>query len=224
MNLFDTLGGAVQTGTTLVFSPLLRSWYNRWGATAEETAEPLPGDDLVPQFLMGYTHAITIQAPPECVWPWLVQLGQGRGGMYSFEGLENLIGCKMTNVDTVKPELQNPRIGEVIRMGPQGYPCFVVMSIDASRSFILISANPKTDQAVAFEPHPEKGYSIATWQFVLKPLPQGGTRLITRQRLAYSQDMKVIWRLTEPIGFVMERKMLRSIKRLAEKLSGQKTQ
>lgn len=222
MNAFETIGGAVQAGSTLVLSPLLRKGYNRWGATEAETVMPLAGDDLVPEFLMGYTHAITIQAPPECVWPWLAQLGQGRGGMYSFEGLENLIGCRIKNLDYVAPEFQNPRIGEVIRMGPEGYPCFAVAAIEPEWSFILVSADPKTGQPVVYDAQPGKGYSIATWQFVLRPLGSGGTRLLTRQRLAYSPDMRVIWRLTEPIGFVMERKMLRSIKRLAEKLARQR--
>jgi hypothetical protein len=65
-------------------SPLLRTWYNQWGATPEEVLQTLPGDELVPTALMGYTRAITIQAPADRVWSWLAQIGQGRGGLYSY--------------------------------------------------------------------------------------------------------------------------------------------
>ena len=76
MNLLENLLGAVQVAGALVLSPVLRSWYNRWGATSAEVTQRLPGDELVPTPMLGYTRAITIQAPPERVWPWLAQMGQ----------------------------------------------------------------------------------------------------------------------------------------------------
>ena len=204
-------------GSTLIFSPLLRGWYNRWGATAEETRQPLPGDDLVPQPLLGYTHAITIHAPAERVWPWLAQIGQGRGGLYSYDGLENLIGCKIHSVDRLLPEFQQPQVGDPIRMGPAGYPCFAVASVEPRQALILLSADPKTGQPVAYQPPAGlKKFAAATWQFVLNPLGAEAVRLLVRQRLAYSPDMAWIWRLTEPVAFVMERKMLLGIRRRAE--------
>jgi hypothetical protein len=213
MNFFENLGGAIQVAGTLILSPVLRSWYNRWGATTEEVTQPLPGDDLVPVPKLGYTRALTIQASPEIIWPWLAQMGQGRGGLYSFDGLENLAGCKIHSVDRIIPELQDPQVGELIRLGPKGYPCFAVASAEPARALVLISADPKTGQPVELSAQAEKGYSIATWQFILQPLDSNTTRMVVRQRLSYSPDMAWIWRLTEPVGFVMERKMMLGIRR-----------
>ncbi len=217
MNLFETLLGAAQVGGVLVLSPVLRSWYNRWGASAEEIRRSLPGDELVPEAQMGYTRAITIQAPVERVWPWLAQIGQGRGGLYSYDSLENLAGCDIHTADRILAEHQNLQTGEVIRMGPKGYPCFGVAGIEAGRWLALISLDVKSEQVVAYDPHPGKGYSIATWQFLLEPSGEQASRLIVRQRLAYSADMAWVWRLTEPVAFVMERKMLLGIRQRAQK-------
>jgi len=217
MNIFDNFEGAFQVGGALVLSPVLRSWYNRWGATRAEVTQTLPGDELVPSPMLGYTRAITIQAPPGRVWPWLVQLGQGRAGLYSYDGLENLAGCDIHSVERILPELQDPQVGELIRLGPKGYPCFAMASIEPGRSMILISADPKTGQPVGYSNQRNKGYSIATWQFTLQPLEKDATRLLVRQRLAYSPELAWVWRLTEPVGFVMERKMMLGIRERAER-------
>jgi hypothetical protein len=212
MNFFENLLGAIQVGGALVLSPVIRTWYNRWGATDDEVKRSLPGDELVPEPKLGYTHAITIHAPAVRIWPWLAQMGQGRGGLYSYDGLENLAGCKIHSLEQINPELQNPQVGDLIRLGPQGYPCFAIASIDPGQALILISADPQTGQAVQHTPQAEKGYSIATWQFVLAPQDETTTRLLVRQRLSYSPDIKWVWRLTEPVGFVMERKMMLGIR------------
>jgi hypothetical protein len=219
MTFLENLSGAFLVGGTLLASPLLRGWYNRWGATPTEIDQVLPGDELVPDPLLGYTRAITIQAPVEHVWPWLAQMGQGRGGLYSYDGLENIAGCDIHSVEAIIPELQNLQAGELIRLGPKGYPCFAVTDVQVPYSLVLVSANPQTEQAVQFLAQPDKGYSIATWQFILQPRDENTTRLLVRQRLAYSADMAWIWRLTEPVGFVMERKMMLSIRQRAERLS-----
>ena len=216
MNFFENLGGAIQVAGTLILSPVLRSWYNWWGATTVEVTQPLPGDDLVPVPKLGYTRALTIQASPENIWSWLAQMGQGRGGLYSYDGLENLAGCKIHSVERIIPELQDIQAGELIRLGPQGYPCFAVASVDPARALVLISADPKTGQPVEHTAQAGKGYSIATWQFILKALDEKTTRLLVRQRLSYSPDLAWVWRLTEPVGFVMERKMLLGIRQRAE--------
>jgi hypothetical protein len=217
LNFFDNLIGAFQVGGTLLASPLIRGWYNRWGATPAEAEQALPGDELVPIPLLGYTRAITIPAPAEQVWPWVVQLGQGRGGFYSYDGLENLARCDIHSADRILPEHQHPQIGDLVRLGPKGYPCFAMTAIDPGRALVLISADPQTEQAVVYQAGAEKAFSIATWQFVLQPLDENTTRLVVRQRLAYSPEMKWVWRLTEPVGFVMERKMLLGIRQRAEK-------
>lgn len=217
MNPIENLVGAAQVGGALVLSPVLRSWYNHWGATKSEVGQEMPGDELVPETQMGYTRGITIQAPAGQVWPWLAQMGQGRGGLYSYDGLENLAGCQIHSANSLLPEHQNPQAGDLVRLGPQGYPCFAVVSAEPGRHLTLISADPQSGQAVNYLERKEKGFSIATWQFALQPLDESATRLLVRQRLAFSPDLKWIWRLTEPVGFVMERKMLLGIRRRAEK-------
>lgn len=212
----ESIAGAVQIVGTLVLSPVLRSRYNRWGATGAETGRSLPGDELVPQPMLDYTRAITIEARAADIWPWLVQIGQGRGGLYSYEGLENLVGCDIHNLDRIVPELQDLQVGDLIRMGPQGYPCFRVWALEPGRALVLLAADPKTEQAVDLVPQP-KGYSVATWQFYLDEQDNGTTRLIVRQRLAHSRDLALMWRLVEPVDFVMGRKMMRTLKGLVER-------
>jgi hypothetical protein len=100
--------GAVAVAATIVSSPLTRSRYSKWGASADEVEMSLPGDEFVPNPVLVSTRAITIQAPVSSVWPWLVQMGQGRGGLYSYERLENMVGCDMHNADRIIPEHQHP--------------------------------------------------------------------------------------------------------------------
>jgi hypothetical protein len=216
MGIFESLLGATQVVGCLILSPVLRGRYNRWGVQPEEFQRSLPGDELVPAPMMGYTRAITIQAPVGRVWPWLAQMGQGRGGLYSYDGLENLAGCDIHSVDHIIPEYQNLKSGDLIRLGPKGYPCFGVASIDPGQALILVSADPKSEQVVRYTTERGKGYSIATWQFILEALDENSTRLFVRQRLAFSPDLTIVWRLTEPVAFVMERKMLLGIKQRAE--------
>ncbi len=145
----------------------LRRWRTRWGATdAEEAAATLPGDELIPQARWGYTHAITIDAPPEQVWPWLAQLGQGRGGFYSYEGLENLIGCHVRNVYPLVPECQNIVVGDQIRLHPQAPPLTVAMVEPHSR-LVLHGALPESGDA-------------QIWAFHLHRADHRRTRLIER--------------------------------------------
>ena len=172
MNIIENILGAVQVAGTLLLSPLLRSGYNRWGTRPDEFRQSLPGDELVPQPQMGYTRAITIAAPPQAVWPWLAQLGQGRGGLYSYDGLENLAGCNIHSTQRILPEHQNLQPGDLIRLGPKGYPCFSVASVEPGRSLVLIGADPKTEIPGVYTEQRPKGYSFATWQFILEPLAE----------------------------------------------------
>jgi len=210
----DVILGGAQVVGTLLAAPVLRDRYNRWGATTAEMGSLMPGDDLVPYPRLGYTRAITINAPVEAVWPWLVQIGQGRGGLYSFDGLENLVGCHIHSLDRIAEEHQQLSVGDLIRMGPQGFPCFRVHHLSAPTELVLIGADPRP-------PHPsataESPTGVATWQWVLRPHGGGSrTRLRVRQRLTYPGRLSLIWHLVEPVGFVMEREMLRGIKCRAE--------
>lgn len=209
------LGGAQVLAVTLT-SPIGRRRYNGWGATVAEVAASMPGDELVAAPRLGYTRAITIAAPPEQVWSWLAQLGQGRGGLYSYDGLENLVGCDIHSVERVVPELRDLQVGDLIGLGPPGYPCFRVHQVDPGTCLVLVGADPRPPHAAA---EPDSPGGIATWQWVLRPLDAGrATRLVARQRLAHpaTPGATLMWRVVEPIGFVMERAMLRGIKRRAE--------
>ena len=213
----DVLVGGTQVLATTLTAPVGRRRYNRWGATAAEVAEAMPGDELVPHPMLGYTRAIMIQAPPERVWPWLVQIGQGRGGLYSFDGLENLAGCDIHSADQVMPDFQDLAVGDLIRLGPAGYPCFRVDQVAPGASLVLVGADPRPPHLAA---PPDSPAGIATWQWQLRSTPDTqGTRLVTRQRLSYppTTGMRVMWHLVEPVGFVMERQMLRGIKQRVER-------
>ena len=98
------LGPAIVLGWLAV-----RPWTRRWNATPDEVAAPLPGDDFVPDAGVHMTRAVTVDAPPEDVWPWVAQIGQDRGGFYSYTRLENLAGCEMRNADRVHDEWQGTR-------------------------------------------------------------------------------------------------------------------
>lgn len=213
----DVLVGGAQVLAATLTAPVGRGRYNRWGATDAEVAGAMPGDELVPQPVLGYTRAITIEAPPERVWPWLVQMGQGRGGLYSFDGLENLVGCGIHSAEQILPDFQQLGVGDLIRLGPVGYPCFRVDQVTSGASLVLLGADPRPPH-YAVSPGAPAG--IATWQWLLRPTPdRRGTRLVTRQRLSYprSRGLSVMWHLVEPVGFVMERQMLRGIKQRVER-------
>ncbi len=212
--------GMTQVTIAVLTSPWRRDSYNRWGAVDSEVVAPMPGDDLVPTPRLGYTRAIMIDAPPSAVWPWLVQIGQGRGGLYSFDALENLVGCRIHSADRILPEHQAIAVGDLVRMGPEGYPCFAVIEArppsPEGAALVLLGADPKPPHATP-SPGETAPAGASTWQFVLRPLDDGArTRLVVRQRLDYPDSMAWVWRLTEPIAFAMEREMLRGIKRRAE--------
>lgn len=198
--------GAALMAVHLAFGPILHRWRTRWGATSFEVRQHLPGDDLVPSPTWSYNHAITIKAPRATVWQWLVQLGQGRGGFYSYEGLENLVGCDIHNVTEIRPELQHLEVGETIRMQPDGFGPKVMM-LKPARALVLGGA-------------PDPTGSTATWAFYLLSCADGTTRLIERGRHAVGRGLaaRLGWGpyLIDPIGFVMSRRMLKTIKRLAE--------
>ena len=102
----------VAAGAAYIFA--LRPWHLRWGTTDEELAASLPGDAICPDTAAQVTHAITINAPPEKVWPWILQIGQDRGGFYSNTFLENIVGCEMRNTGHIVPEWQNREVGDTV--------------------------------------------------------------------------------------------------------------
>ena len=211
----DALQGAAAIAYTLVGSAWLRARYNRWGASQEEWGDAMPGDELVPEPVLLSTRAVTIDAPPDAVWPWLAQIGHGRGGLYSYDALENLMGLDIHSLGSLLPEDQRLSPGDLVRLGKPGSPCFSVVSLEPDRSLVLISADPATGEPV---PTPVQDGMGATWQWLLRPVRDGvATRLVSRQRNAHPRGQRVMWRIVEPIGFVMERRMLLGIKERAER-------
>jgi hypothetical protein len=119
----------------------LRPWYQRWGATEAEVQMPLLGDELVPAPVIARTKALTIQAPVAAVWPWLLQLGQDKAGLYSYEFVENrLLGCDIHNSDRIVPEWQHLQVGDLVRLYPpdrQGPPPYTVAAIEPNHALVL---------------------------------------------------------------------------------------
>lgn len=234
----DVLTGAPLVLVALLAAPVLRRRYNRWGASPAELAAAMPGDELVAQPRLGYTRAVHIHAPPASVWPWLAQIGHGRGGLYSYDGLENLVGCRMRSADGILAEHQQLRPGDLIRLGPAGYPCFRVEQVAAPATLVLLSvppdqpAKPAAHKPVAHKPVAHKPAThtsaartsarhaeppgLATWQWQLHAEGADRTRLVVRQRLAFADRQALLWHLVEPVTFVMEHRMLHGLKRRAE--------
>ena len=168
-----------------------------------------PGDELVPQPRLENTRAITIHAPASAIWPWLVQMGQGRGGLYSYQRLENLIGCDIHNADRIMPEHQNLQVGDKVRLTPQDNPALDVAAIVPDSALILCGVIPSSQGKP----------TIWIWIFYLNPIDEDTTRLILRSRLDYASGFgnTLMWRVfTDPIAFNMERKMLQGIKARAD--------
>ena len=184
-------------------SPLLRHWHMRWGATDEEVASAMPGDALVPDPSFCATRAITIQAAPEDVWPWIVQAGFDRAGFYSYDLLDN---AGRPSASRIQPELQPAKLGGWVPMAGKATEttAFRVALIDPGRALLWK------------KPH-------STWSWTLTPIAGGrATRLVTRLKDRYP------WRsapalallslvLFEHGDFPMMRKMLLGIKARAEK-------
>jgi len=209
----ETAEALVLIAAAIMSTPFVGSRRRHWGATDEEAADHMPGDALVPEPEWSYTYAITISAPREDVWPWIAQLGQGRGGFYSYQTLENLLGCRIHNVDHVVPELQQLDLGDPISLHPESPP-LRVEQVEPPETLVLHGA-PYPDEQPA-----EGGYAVATWQFRLAENPGEKTRLIIRGRHDYSPGFanRLFFGAfpMEPIMFVMTRKMMLGIKELAE--------
>jgi hypothetical protein len=180
----------------------LRAWVLTWGATAEEAARRLPGDDLLDPADIVATRAIGIDAPASAIWPWLVQMGPGRAGAYTYDWIENLFGLNMHSADQIHAEWQNIRVGDVLRSRADR-PGMRVEILEPERTLSNRS---------------EAGDWV--WTFVLVP-ENGSTRLISRNRIAMkgaAAGQRLGMLVMEPGSLVMERKMLRGIKQRAERL------
>jgi len=184
-----------------VYRRYVREWVLTWGATAEEAGRRLPGDDLLDAADIVATRAIRIDAPPSAIWPWLMQMGPGRAGAYTYDWIENLFGLNMHSADRIHMEWQNLRVGDVLR-SRQGGPGMRVEILNRER--VLSNRSEAGDWV---------------WTFVLVP-EDGSTRMMSRNRIAMkgaAAGQRLGMLVMEPASLVMERKMLLGIKQRAER-------
>jgi len=201
----------------VVYFAALRAWHVRWGATGSELSATLPGDELFLGPQAPVTHDITINAPPQDVWPWIRQIGQDRSGFYSYTPLENLVGCQMPRVHQVDPSWRERAIGETVWFATpkhyRGQAKMIAAVVQPERAFAMVT--PRDWERL----HSGGRAQETLWAFTLKPIGVGQTRLIARLRGAEPRNVSqrlisdLFW---EPAHFVMERKMLITIKKLAE--------
>lgn len=211
--------GGVGAMAGAFLTPFWNSRRARWGATDDELDRSLPGDDLVPGSAEGYTHAITIHAAAADVWPWLLQIGQDRGGFYSYELLENLTGCNIENADRIVPEFQHVEVGDKVTMHPKNPYPYVVAGIEPERALILqIRVDTQTGETFELSDPLPDDYLNQSWVFFLDPLGEKTTRLISRSRndIPPSFSNKLVYGIFGTISIVMDRKMLQGIKARAE--------
>lgn len=164
----------------------------------DEATRSLPGDELVADAKIRWNHAITIRARGADIWPWLVQMGCRRAGWYSYDGLDN---GGVRSAERIVPEFQQARVGDIFPMTPKAQDRFVVRMVDPERALVL------GDDAGSM-----------SWAFVLEPVDETSTRLITRSRgaidrLALGLMLKIFW---HPLDFGMQRRQLLNLKRLVE--------
>jgi hypothetical protein len=194
-------GGVIAGAAAAVYFGFLRRWHLNWGATAEEADGAVAGDELIPEPDIVSTRVVEIDAPPSAIWPWLVQMGPGRGGAYTYDWIERRLGIDIRNTGRVIPGLQDLQVGDEIPM--PGYS-MRVERLDPGRAMVVRSSN-----------------HAWVWSFELRPAGEH-TRLISRNRFdasALPWKDKLAYPVIEPGSWVMERKMLLTIKQLAERLA-----
>ena len=196
------------------FFAIVRPWYLNWGTTTAERRMMLPGDEIIADARSQQTRAISIAAPVDFVWPWLAQLGQDRGGFYSYDVLENLVGCEMPTIDVRHPDKQQWQLGDKLWMYPKekaggaGFATLRAYVPGRALGFAARSFGTSLGE-------PENG----SWSMVLVPVSANTTRLLVRGRGAPGRSLlgatfdRAIF---EPIHFVMERRMMVGIKQLTE--------
>ena len=183
-------------------------WMRHWGATEAESSATLAVDDLVEPGARSMTRAITVNAPVEDVWPWLVQIGQDRAGFYSYTWLENLVGAGMRNARSVRPEWQARRTGDTVWLANErrwgGRGCQVAALVDAPRALVLVSPSD-------WERLQQGRKASGAWAFFLEPAGEFETRFLVR-----SSGGPVGTHLFDALHFLMEQKMMRGLRDRAE--------
>ena len=187
------------------YAGVARSWMRRWGATGVDLARVMPGDADVADPNYDTTLAVTVEAGPAEIWPWLMQMGYQRGGLYSYDWLDRLFGyLDRPSADTILAQCQQLAVGDEIPIGRgQGFP---VTAIEPYRALVLSGAGD--------------GFAWV-WQFGLYPVDQARTRLVSRNRVRVPRTVGswLFMRVIEPAAFLMTRRMLLGLKHRAEALA-----
>ena len=195
------------TGALVAYVLLVRPRILGWGATAQERLATLPGDELVSSANVQATRAITVNTATQMVWPWVAQMGQGRGGLYSYDELENLVGCDMHSADRIVDEWQAVAAGDAFKLHPDVE--LEVASVELRRALIVRGGVPLREASA-----PPFDFS---WAFVLEAQSAHTTRLLVRERYRYTRRWAAL--VVEPVqvvSFLMTEKMLRGIRDRAE--------
>jgi hypothetical protein len=181
---------------------LYRPWQLRWGATGEEVRATLPGDELLPDRRWCATRAVTVEAGPEHVWPWLVQMGAGRAGWYSYDRIDN---GGVPSARAIRPDLQRLHVGDRMRFTAGSDDALTVQRIEDERSLVLVSQDPD---------------GIVVVCFTLRPVGARMTRLVHRVQFSARPRLRSLpWVVGMDAGdFVMSRRMLLGIRERAERL------
>ena len=194
------------SGGVIAYPLFFRRWCLTWGARPGEVSMKLPGDELLADAGLVSTRAVTIDAPPAAIWPWLVQMGSGRGGAYTYDWIENLLGLHMHSARQVLPQFQDLEVGDELPLGP-GRPVMRVEVCDPERTLAIRFAD-------------------GNWVWIFALVAENGqTRLISRNRIDARGGLLPVrlfnLLVMEPGSLVMERKMLLGIKQRAEDLARQ---
>lgn len=188
-----------------------RRYYRNWGATKEECTMTLPGDELVKAPMVQTTEAVSIDAPVAKVWPWLVQIGQDRGGLYTFESLENLFGLRFCNADQIHPQWQHLDVGDVVRLAPTGW-------MGLRDGVALRVVDTVAEQRIVLRTAPPELPWDAVWSLHIVPHWEDRCRLIIRRRARMRHPGEVLAvELAGPLTALLTRGMLIGIKRRAER-------
>ena len=190
-----------------------RASLRNWGATRAEIEAAHAGDDVVAGPVTTSTYAVTVEAPADIVWSWLVQIGQDRGGMYSYEWLENLFGLDIHNTNQIRQDWQHLAVGDQVRVVPRGKP-----NAGDTRSVRSLVDPPR---ALVLRQQPPEHPWDATWAFLIVPVSAERSRLLSRSRTAKTAGAtgvvaRIGAELMGPIILLMTRKMLLGIKERAE--------
>ncbi|HXZ06335.1 MAG TPA: hypothetical protein VEH81_15990 [Ktedonobacteraceae bacterium] len=205
-------GTVAMGGYLLVVLP----WQHRWGATDEEVLRALPGDNLVPHPDIQWTRAITVKAKATALWPWLLQIGHGRGGYYSYPWLETLMGQRVKLADQIIPAWQHLQVGDIIPAEPGGKG-YRVMRIEPHQTLVLGVQEQDKDIPWSFT----FLYQAFTWAFVLEQVDSESTRLIMRMRarMKHNPLISLAYLFIDFGAFFMKRRMLLGLKQRAEQLA-----